>query len=416
MDDKRPENSNIQNVSNVNQPIPVSNSNTSSTAVKSHDPVTLPLIDAMLSDEQFAEEARAVTGLSLEELTKVRDAARDAVLKLNESESDDSRSTRAAETRAKEKIESIIGAGKATAFIAYIGQKTSGDDLDRLTSAAPNAVPSDTRIVVNAPAYRMDIFRDGKLVKTYSVGIGYPEFPLPAGLRKAQKIIFNPTWTPPDEPWVKGRFAPGKTVEAGSRHNPLGPIKIPIGLPSLIHGGKAPGKIGTFASHGCVGLTNKQINEFAIDLASLSGSSLTTDEIQKYLSDASKTKEVDLTEAVPVELRYETIVISDGKLTIYRDVYERGTNTEANLKRVFDAVGVSFDSLDSAEKEKILSALNEMAVDAQGQPVDDTNDAKNETNSKNTSGKVTRSIKGKKMIEIPLSKLVGKGYPPPANA
>jgi len=88
----------------------------------------------------------------------------------------------------------------------------------------------------------MDLFKDGQLVKTYKIGIGYPEFPLPTGLRMAKTIIFNPPWTPPDEPWVKGKFEPGKKVEAGSKDNPLGVLKIPIGLPSLIHGGKAPAR------------------------------------------------------------------------------------------------------------------------------------------------------------------------------
>src|SRR5688500_10058404 len=46
----------------------------------------------------------------------------------------------------------------------------------------PNAIPTDTRIVVNIPAYRMDIFADGSLIKSYKVGIGTPEFPLPTGL------------------------------------------------------------------------------------------------------------------------------------------------------------------------------------------------------------------------------------------
>src|SRR5215510_4642941 len=53
----------------------------------------------------------------------------------------------------------------------------------------PNAVPQDTRIVVNIPAFRMDLFRDGTLVKSYKIGIGYPEFPLPRGFRKAEMII-----------------------------------------------------------------------------------------------------------------------------------------------------------------------------------------------------------------------------------
>ena len=41
----------------------------------------------------------------------------------------------------------------------------------------------------------------------------------------------------------------GQKVAAGSRLNPLGPVKIPIGSPSLIHGGKTPAKLGGFASH-----------------------------------------------------------------------------------------------------------------------------------------------------------------------
>src|SRR5690349_16961898 len=182
--------------------------------------------------------------------------------------------------------------------------------------AGPNAVPTDTRVVVNIPAFRMDIFQDGKLVKSYKVGIGYPEFPLPTGLRSAKTIIFNPPWTPPDEPWVKGEFAPGKKVEAGSKKNPLGPIKIPIGLPSLIHGGKDPSRLGNFASHGCVGLTNALIQDFTAELAKLSGTDLTMDQIKGYEKNRTETKEVNLSQPMPVELRYETIVVEDGKVHI----------------------------------------------------------------------------------------------------
>ena len=55
----------------------------------------------------------------------------------------------------------------------------------------PNAVPSDTRIIVNIPAFRMDMFRDGTLLKSYKIGIGYVQYPLPRGLRKAEMIIFK---------------------------------------------------------------------------------------------------------------------------------------------------------------------------------------------------------------------------------
>jgi lipoprotein-anchoring transpeptidase ErfK/SrfK len=375
-------------------------------------PITLPVVDALLSDETFLAEVRRSVQPSDEQLDKLKNAARDAVLKLSEDDGQESRSTRTSISDAEKQIKQILGNDNGTKFLALARKSWSGGDTAAL--AKPNAIPTDTRIVVNAPGYRMDIFRDGQLIKSYKVGIGYPEFPLPTGLRTAKTIVFNPTWTPPDEPWVKGDFAPGKKVEAGSKKNPLGPIKIPIGLPSLIHGGKAPGRLGTFASHGCVGLTNVLVQDFAAELAKLSGSQLTLQDIKGYEQKKTETKEVNLNQPVPVELRYETIVAEDGKLHIYRDVYEHGTNTEENLTRVLEAYGLTMNDLTPDEQTKVRDALKKMAIDAGGQPVDeDQKDTK--TDEKPTSGKITRNIKGAKEIVVDIAALKGKGYPAPMN-
>jgi len=64
---------------------------------------------------------------------------------------------------------------------------------------------------------------------------------------------------------------------------------------------------------------------------------------------------------VPVELRYETIVFEDGKLHIYRDVYDQNTNTEENLRAIFAANGGGFDDLGEPEKVQVLEALNAMS-------------------------------------------------------
>lgn len=225
--------------------------------------------------------------------------------------------------------------------------------------AGPNAIPTDTRVVVNIPAHRMDIFADGALIKTYKVGIGVPDFPLPTGLRKAESVIFNPTWTVPDEAWAAEmkNVSVGETVEAGSKNNPLGWIKIPIGLPNLIHGGKAPAKIGTFASHGCVGLTNPQVKDFAMRLAQATNTELNDEKVNGFLKQKTETHEVKLEESVPVELRYETIVVEDGKLYIYKDVYEQNTNTEENLRAVLQAHGTTLEALTEAERTAALNGL-----------------------------------------------------------
>src|ERR1043165_992506 len=219
----------------------------------------------------------------------------------------------------------------------------------------PNAIPKDTRIVVNIPAFRMDIFRQGSLLKSYKIGIGYPQFPLPTGFRKAEMIIFNPTWTQPNESWASN---PGEVVPAGASGNPLGPIKIPIGGANLIHGGQPLAKIGNFASHGCVGMTNEQVKDFAKVLADATGTQLSAEKIRAYLKRPTRTQAVKLAQVVPVELRYETIVAQDGKLHIYRDVYNLKTNTEENLRAVLEANGLSFDKLSEDEKSQVTEALN----------------------------------------------------------
>jgi lipoprotein-anchoring transpeptidase ErfK/SrfK len=286
-----------------------------------------------------------------------------------------------------------------------------------ITATAPFLAPQDTRIVVNAPAYRLDVFENGQLSKTYKIGIGYPEFPLPTGLRQAAAIIFNPTWTPPDEPWVEAsdQVKVGEKVPAGSRLNPLGVIKIPIGLPSLIHGGKAPAKLGSFASHGCVGMTNKQVQDFAKTLAALGGIELTGEEIRKHEKKRTETKNVKLDQPVPVELRYETIVAEDGRLRVYRDVYERGTNTEENLRAVLAAYGVTIEQLSAGERSQAKQALAQMSRNAAGTRVTNADSAEREEQKQRNieRGKLTRTVKGEKEIVIEIAALRGKGYPLP---
>jgi len=383
-------------------------------------PITLPLLGAMLADEGFVRELKERAGLNDEQIQRLQQLSDNATQGLDESDPLAAPgSTRQSVETAMRAIRGEIGDDKANQVFQLMRERYEGGG--EFLAMKPNTIPTDTRIVVNAPAYRMDIFREGQLVKTYKVAIGYPEFPLPTGLRKATSIIFNPTWTPPDEPWVRGKVQPGKKVEAGSKLNPLGPVKIPIGLPSLIHGGKQPSKLGSFGSHGCVGLTDQQILNFSKELSALAGQPISDEQIRSYRADKTKTEDIKLTNPVPVELRYETIVVENGALHIYRDVYEHGTNTAENLERVLSVYGLSLNDLSPDIRTQVEAALRDMAYDAQGNPVDQSGGANSNANtnanknSANNSAKVTRSIKGQKEVVINIPQLAGKGYPAPVN-
>lgn len=395
----------------------------SSTPTTSKAQLTLPLLDALLRDDAFVNQLKSKLQLSDAQVEQLKTTAAEELTRLREvnAEDQDGNATEARD-RAHERIVSVIGESKANdlASLAYEfwakgsteGETGSGAEMP----STPNSIPTDTRIVVNIPAFRMDLFRSGSLVKSYKIGIGYPQFPLPQGLRKAQTIIFNPSWTPPDSPWVAQmkNITPGEKIEPGSSLNPLGPIKIPIGLPSLIHGGKSPAKLGQFASHGCVGLTSLQVKDFAKRLAEASGTQISDSDIAKYLQDKTKTRSVKLAQTVPVELRYETIVVENGKLHIYKDVYDQGTNTEDNLRRVLEANGIRFEDLSPEERTRALSAINAMSAHPQKilQPSPEPSNA-NQT--KTARKKAIKDPSKQKEIVLEMVALNGKGYPAPVD-
>ena len=409
----------------------------------------LPTLDVFLTDETFRMELKDRLGLSGEHIDRLSAVAREENSLLRKT-ADESAAT-AALTRAEERITAIIGAPATEQLYALARERWNNETVRAAGEresptpgetpvvtatpggAMPNAIPNDTRIVVNAPAYRMDIFENGKLMKSYRIGIGYPEFPLPTGMRTANEIIFNPTWTPPDEPWVESpssKVKVGQKVEAGSALNPLGLVKIPIGSPSLIHGGKSVAQLGGFASHGCVGLTNAQVVDLSKRLAKLGGIEITDKQIAGHKQNRTKTKNIALQQPIPVELRYETIVVEGSKLYIYRDVYERGTNTEANLRNVLGAYGLALENLSESERSRVGIALDRMGRNAAGvkvpaatstpsangaaapSPSDTPTKLRNEGSA---SGKVTRRIKGEKEMAIEIAALAGKGYSAPVG-
>lgn len=419
-------------------PSPISSASPTTGAVAdaSSIPVTLPVLDALFTDEAFKAALKSKLQLSDEQIGGLRNSASAEVAKLRQTNAEQQPGS-AAEARAlaTESISNVIGAQKTGELLALAREHwiKGGEELepgktkDEITMLpGPNAVPPDTRIVVNIPAFRMDLFQNGSLIKSYKIGIGYPQFPLPTGLRKAQTIIFNPTWTPPDSPWVATmkNVTAGEKIAAGSPLNPLGPIKIPIGMPSLIHGGKSPSKIGTFASHGCVGLTNAQVKDFARTFAQAAGKDVSEKTIAAYLKDPTKTRVIKLDGPVPVELRYETIVVEDGKLHIYRDVYDQNTNTEENLRLALEKQGIKLEDLSEGERTEVLEALNAMSahpkkpastkpLEAKPSPEPAANRTGNANDQKAKTARKKPIGKNQKELVVEIAALSGKGYPGP---
>src|SRR6187402_2978909 len=135
------------NVSNT-----ASNANTSPAPPEPPAPradLTLPMLDALMSDEEFLTEAKNTVQLTDLEIKQLHDAAQKAVSNLSEDGNDtEVRSTRTASNEARRQIQDVLGSDRGNRFIALIDRRVSEGYV---TNAKPNQVPGDTRIVVNAP-------------------------------------------------------------------------------------------------------------------------------------------------------------------------------------------------------------------------------------------------------------------------
>jgi lipoprotein-anchoring transpeptidase ErfK/SrfK len=126
----------------------------------------------------------------------------------------------------------------------------------RLSRWSPAVNANDLRrrwrtvITVDKSAFKLRLFKDLKVVRSYPVAVGQPAYPTPSGLFAITSKQVNPTWSVPNSPWA-GELQ-GTTVEGGSAANPLKARWMGIANGVGIHGTGEDYSIGSAASHGCI--------------------------------------------------------------------------------------------------------------------------------------------------------------------
>jgi L,D-transpeptidase ErfK/SrfK len=134
---------------------------------------------------------------------------------------------------------------KRLAALASVMMMVTAEALAQEKSARPTR-----RIVVSIPDRKLAVLEDDRVVKIYQTAVGAPKSPSPVGSFTIVTQIPEPTW------YTKGRIVPpGKANPLGTRW--LGLSKKGYG----IHGTNAPGSIGRNASHGCIRMRNRDVEE-----------------------------------------------------------------------------------------------------------------------------------------------------------
>jgi lipoprotein-anchoring transpeptidase ErfK/SrfK len=105
-------------------------------------------------------------------------------------------------------------------------------------------------LVVSVADKRMAVVDHGAVRKIYTVAVGKPSTPSPTGTFRVISRVANPTY-----------YHQGKLVLPGTG-NPVGSRWIGLSERGYgIHGTNAPGSIGTAASHGCIRMNRRDLEE-----------------------------------------------------------------------------------------------------------------------------------------------------------
>ena len=116
--------------------------------------------------------------------------------------------------------------------------------------AQENRAQSTRRIVISIPDHSLAVIESGRVVKVYPTAVGASDTPSPSGSYRIIQRVSNPGW------YTKGRIVPpGKS-------NPLGTRWIGLNVKGYgIHGTNSPTSIGHNASHGCIRMHNRDVEE-----------------------------------------------------------------------------------------------------------------------------------------------------------
>jgi lipoprotein-anchoring transpeptidase ErfK/SrfK len=111
---------------------------------------------------------------------------------------------------------------------------------------SPNRV-----IVVSLEDRKLALVENGQVKKVYSVAVGKPSSPSPVGTFTIERRVANPTY-----------HHDGKTILPGPG-NPVGTRWMGLSKHGYgIHGTNEPKSIGKAASHGCIRMSQADLEEF----------------------------------------------------------------------------------------------------------------------------------------------------------
>ena len=218
-------------------------------------------------------------------------------------------------------------------------------------SAAPTDAQQTLRLDLNIPALRLVVYDGDKVLQSYPVAVGENAFQTPTGEFRVSSAEWNPWWRPPAREWAKN----DKITPPGPQ-NPMGRVKLFFTNLYYLHGTPDEKSIGSAASHGCVRLRNRDVIALGTLLQERTGTGKGAEFVKRVLTGRTTTR-VGLPEGVPLTIRYEPVVVENGVIRVYPDLYARSAvHTEGVYQALMNA-GYDVGQLARADVRSFLERV-----------------------------------------------------------
>lgn len=208
------------------------------------------------------------------------------------------------------------------------------------------------RLDLNIPSSRLVVYEGDRVLRSYPVSVGMAGHDTPSGSFNITHAEWNPWWRPPAREWAKN----DKVTPPGP-NNPMGRVKLFFMPLYFIHGTPDHENIGRPASHGCVRMLNKDVIALSRLLHARAAKHVASAEIDRILSRSSQTRRVDFRSEIPLVIRYDPIVVENGKLLVYPDVYKRNAVHGEGVYQALLAAGYDVSAVDREEIQALVKRV-----------------------------------------------------------
>jgi lipoprotein-anchoring transpeptidase ErfK/SrfK len=134
---------------------------------------------------------------------------------------------------------------KKLAALAGVLAMAAAEALAQEKAARPNR-----KIVISIPDRKLAVLEDDRVVRVFDTAVGAAATPSPNGTFTIINREKDPTW-----------YYKGRTVPPG-KANPLGTRWLGLSISGYgIHGTNVPSSIGHNASHGCIRMRNRDVEQ-----------------------------------------------------------------------------------------------------------------------------------------------------------